>query len=51
MDYTPWVSMPLGVAPLSAQDTTRMPMVGVMRVNTAANNEPFATILREELAA
>ena len=34
-----------------AQDAARMPIVGVMRINTAANNEPFATLFRDALAA
>jgi putative ABC transport system substrate-binding protein len=34
-----------------AQDMARLPVVGVMRVNAAANNEPFATLFREGLAA
>jgi putative tryptophan/tyrosine transport system substrate-binding protein len=34
-----------------AQDVARVPVVGVMRVNAAADNEPFATLFREGLAA
>jgi putative ABC transport system substrate-binding protein len=34
-----------------AQDTARLPLVGVMRTGAVANNEPFATVFREELAA
>ena len=37
--------------PAFAQNPARMPVVGVMRVNTASNNEPFATLFREGLAA
>ena len=37
--------------PSFAQNPARMPVVGVMRVNTASNNEPFATLFREGLAA
>jgi putative ABC transport system substrate-binding protein len=36
--------------PALAQDTARLPLVGVMRTGAAANNEPFATLFREELA-
>jgi putative ABC transport system substrate-binding protein len=39
------------VASSFAQDKAGMPVVGVMRVNTASNNEPFATLFREGLAA
>jgi putative ABC transport system substrate-binding protein len=39
------------MVPALAQDVARMPIVGVMRVNAAANNEPFATLFREGLAA
>src|SRR5437667_11887935 len=34
-----------------AQDMARLPLVGVLRINTVANNEPAATMLREALAA
>ena len=34
-----------------AQDATRLPLVGVLRINSPANNEPTATLLRDELAA
>ena len=34
-----------------AQDPTRLPLVGVLRINSPANNEPTATLLRDELAA
>src|SRR6516164_8300428 len=37
--------------PALAQDATRPPLVGVLSVNTAANNEPPATALRDALAA
>jgi putative ABC transport system substrate-binding protein len=37
--------------PAFAQDVTRLPLVGVLRINSAANNEPTATLLRDELAA
>src|SRR5215469_13417182 len=39
------------VIPAFAQDMARLPIVGVLRINTAANNEPTATMLREALAA
>src|SRR6516165_4392807 len=34
-----------------AQDATRLPLVGVLRINSPANSEPTATLLRDELAA
>jgi hypothetical protein len=34
-----------------AQDIARLPLVGVLQINTAANNEPTATILRDALGA
>ena len=37
--------------PVFAQEATRLPLVGVLRINTAANNEPTATMLRDALAA
>jgi putative ABC transport system substrate-binding protein len=37
--------------PALAQDVERLPLVGVLRINSVANNEPTATLLREELAA
>ena len=37
--------------PASAQDATRPPLVGVLSVNTTANNQPPATALRDALAA
>ena len=37
--------------PAFAQDMTQLPLVGVLRINSAANNEPTATLLRDELAA
>jgi hypothetical protein len=37
--------------PALAQDATRLPLVGVLRINGAANTEPTATLLRDELAA
>jgi putative tryptophan/tyrosine transport system substrate-binding protein len=37
--------------PAFAQDIARLPLVGVLLINTAANNEPTATMLREALAA
>ena len=39
------------VLPAFAQEAARLPHVGVLNINTAANNEPFATMLREALAA
>jgi len=33
-----------------AQDTARLPLVGLMRTGVVANNEPFATLFREKLA-
>jgi putative ABC transport system substrate-binding protein len=38
-------------APTFAQDRARVPLVGVLRINSAANTEPTATLLRDELAA
>ena len=37
--------------PAFAQDAERLPLVGVLRINSVANNEPTATLLRDELAA
>src|SRR5712691_2177201 len=37
--------------PAFAQDKTTLPLVGVLRLNTAANVEPFPTIFRNALAA
>ena len=37
--------------PALAQDLGPLPLVGVLRINSVANNEPTATLLREELAA
>ena len=37
--------------PALAQDANRLPLVGVLRINSPANNEPTATLLRDELAA
>jgi putative ABC transport system substrate-binding protein len=37
--------------PALAQDATRLPLVGALRINTTATNEPTATILRDALAA
>jgi ABC-type uncharacterized transport system substrate-binding protein len=37
--------------PALAQDPERLPLVGVLRINSVANNEPTATLLRDELAA
>ena len=37
--------------PVFAQDAARLPLVGVLRINTAANNEPTATMFRDALAA
>jgi len=34
-----------------AQDPAWLPLVGVLRINSPANNEPTATLLRDELAA
>jgi ABC-type uncharacterized transport system substrate-binding protein len=39
------------VFPAFAEDAARIPIVGVMRVGPAANNEPFAPLFREALAA
>ena len=33
-----------------AQDAARLPLVGVLRINNAANNELTATMLRDALA-
>src|SRR5260221_14485643 len=38
-------------APVFAQDNTALPLVGVLRLNTAANVEPFPTVFRGALAA
>ena len=32
--------------PAFAQEATKMPLVGVLRINTPATNEPGATMLR-----
>jgi putative ABC transport system substrate-binding protein len=40
-----------GAVPAFAQTTAPLPLVGVLRINSAANNEPTATLLRDELAA
>jgi putative tryptophan/tyrosine transport system substrate-binding protein len=37
--------------PALAQDRAQLPLVGVLRINSAANTEPTATLLRDELAA
>jgi putative ABC transport system substrate-binding protein len=37
--------------PALAQEVERLPLVGVLRINSVANNEPTATLLRDELAA
>jgi putative ABC transport system substrate-binding protein len=37
--------------PAFAQNAETLPLVGVLRINGAANNEPTATLLRNELAA
>ena len=34
-----------------AQDPVPMPVVGLMRTGAATNNEPFATLFRDALAA
>jgi putative ABC transport system substrate-binding protein len=36
--------------PALAQDVGRLPLVGVLRINSVANTEPTATLLRDELA-
>ena len=36
--------------PAFAQEVTRLPLVGVLNINTVANNEPNATMLRDALA-
>jgi len=50
----PLVALPIwfcaSIAAL-AQNAARLPLVGVMRTGAAADNEPFATLFREELAA
>src|SRR5690348_9321170 len=38
-------------APVLAQDKATLPLVGVLRLNTAANVEPFPTVFRSALAA
>ena len=37
--------------PAFAQNRAELPLVGVLRINSATNNEPTATLLRDELAA
>jgi ABC-type uncharacterized transport system substrate-binding protein len=37
--------------PAFAQNMAELPLVGVLRINSVANTEPTATLLREELAA
>jgi putative ABC transport system substrate-binding protein len=37
--------------PAFAQGTAQLPLVGVLRINSVANTEPTATLLRDELAA
>jgi putative tryptophan/tyrosine transport system substrate-binding protein len=37
--------------PAFAQNRAELPLVGVLRINSAANTEPTATLLRDELAA
>ena len=37
--------------PAFAQDPAQTSVVGLMRINAAANNEPFATLFRDALAA
>jgi len=37
--------------PAFAQEATRLPLVGVLRINSSVNSEPTATFLRDELAA
>jgi putative ABC transport system substrate-binding protein len=37
--------------PAFAQDRARLPLVGVLRIDTVANNEPRAKMLRDALAA
>ena len=39
------------VAPAFAQTTGNLPLVGVLRINTPENVEPFPTIFRDALAA
>lgn len=46
------VALALSAAvPAGAQHTAKMPLVGVLRINTLATNEPGATMLRNALAA
>ena len=45
------VLMVCAALPAVAQDTTRLPLVGVLRINSPENVEPFPTILRNSLAA
>jgi putative ABC transport system substrate-binding protein len=37
--------------PASAQETSQLPLVGVLQIGTAASGEPFAGLLRDALAA
>jgi putative ABC transport system substrate-binding protein len=39
------------VSPASAQETGKMPLVGVLLINTAANPEPVVPLFRDALAA
>ena len=46
------VALPRSAAvPAFAQHAAKMPLVGVLRINTLATNEPGATMLRAALAA
>jgi len=46
------VALPRSAAvPAFAQHAAKMPLVGVLRINTLATNEPGATMLRDALAA
>jgi putative ABC transport system substrate-binding protein len=49
-----WVALAVwlcGATPVLAQDKTALPLVGVLRLNTAANVEPFPTVFRNALGA
>ena len=46
------VALALSAAvPAFAQQTAKMPLVGVLRINTLATNEPGATMLRDAQSA
>lgn len=51
---TVWTALAVwlcATAPVLAQDKAALPLVGLLRLNTAANVEPFPTVFRSALAA